>query len=65
MVKVKRKQEEGFRAIFGNLEISHLEGTIIASFFPEAEEMTIKEIQERIRISPSLKWKIQNIKQKH
>jgi predicted nucleotidyltransferase len=47
MVKLERKQEEGFRAIFGDLEISHLEGTIIASFFPEAEEMTIKEIQER------------------
>lgn len=51
MVKLKRKQEEGFRAIFGDLEISHLEGTIIASFFPEAEEMTIKEIQERIDYS--------------
>lgn len=47
MVRLERKQEEGFRAIFGDLEISHLEGTIIASFFPEAEEMTIKEIQER------------------
>lgn len=51
MVKIKRKQEKGFRAIFGDLEISHLEGTIIASFFPEAEEMTIKEIQERIDYS--------------
>src|SRR3989344_2805836 len=47
MVRLERKQEEGFRVIFGDLEISHLEGTIIASFFPEAEEMTIKEIQER------------------
>ncbi len=51
MVKIERKQEEGFRAIFGDLEISHLEGTIIASFFPEAEEMTIKEIQKRIDYS--------------
>ncbi len=51
MVKIERKQEEGFRAIFGDLEISHLEGTIIASFFPEAEEMTIKEIQGRIGYS--------------
>jgi len=51
MVKLERKQEEGFRAIFRDLEISHLEGTIIASFFPEAEEMTIKEIQERIGYS--------------
>ena len=51
MVKLERKQEEGFRAIFGDLEISHLEGAIIASFFPEAEEMTIKEIQERIGYS--------------
>jgi predicted nucleotidyltransferase/predicted transcriptional regulator len=47
MAKLERKQEEGFRAIFGELEISHLEGTIIAAFFPESEEMTIKEIQER------------------
>lgn len=51
MKKIKRKQEEGFSAIFGELEISHLEGTIIAAFFPEAEEMTIKEIQERIEYS--------------
>ncbi len=49
--KVKRKQEEGFSAVFGELEITHLEGTIIAAFFPEAEEMTIKEIQERIGYS--------------
>ncbi|MEK6952141.1 MAG: nucleotidyltransferase domain-containing protein [Nanoarchaeota archaeon] len=48
---IKRKQKEGFRAIFGNLEISHLEGTIIASFFPEADEMTIREIQERVDYS--------------
>jgi predicted nucleotidyltransferase len=51
MVKIKRKQGEGFRAIFGELEISHLEGTIISAFFPEAEEMTIKEIQERVDYS--------------
>ncbi len=46
-MKIKRKQEEGFSAIFGDIEISHLEGAIIAAFFPEAEEMTIKEILER------------------
>lgn len=51
MEKVKRKQEEGFRAIFWDLEISHLEGTIISAFFPEAEEMTIKEIKERVDYS--------------
>ena len=51
MKKIKRKQEEGFRAIFGELEISHLEGTIISAFFPEAEEMTIKEILERLDYS--------------
>ncbi|MFA7707442.1 MAG: nucleotidyltransferase domain-containing protein [Candidatus Pacearchaeota archaeon] len=50
-MKIKRNQEEGFSAIFGDLEISHLEGTIIASFFPEAEQMTIKEIKERINYS--------------
>ena len=51
MEKLKRKQEEGFSAIFGDLEISHLEGTILSAFFPEAEEMTIKEIQERVKYS--------------
>ncbi|MBI3623756.1 nucleotidyltransferase domain-containing protein [Candidatus Pacearchaeota archaeon] len=51
MSKMQRKQEQGFSAVFGDLEISHLEGTIIASFFPEAEEMTLKEIQERIDYS--------------
>lgn len=60
MEKIKRKQKEGFRAFFGDLEISYLEGTIIASFFPEAQEMTIKEIQERLdysyeRINSALK----------
>ena len=50
MVKLKRKQTKGF-ASFGDTEISSLEGTIIASFFPEAERMTIKEIQERIDYS--------------
>jgi len=51
MEKIKRKQEEGFQASFGDIEISHLEGTIIAAFFPEATEMTIKEIRERINYS--------------
>jgi predicted nucleotidyltransferase len=51
MVKIKRKQEESFRAFFGDLDISHLEGTIISAFFPEAEEMTIKEIKERVNYS--------------
>jgi len=59
MEKIKRKQRHGTGS-FGILEISILEGTIIASFFPEAEEMTIKEIQERVdysyeRINSSLK----------
>ena len=45
-----RKQTQGFRS-FGNMELSMLEGTIIASFFPEAEEMTIKEIRERVEYS--------------
>ncbi len=38
-------------SIFGDSSTSVLEGTIIASFFPEAKEMTIKEIQERIDYS--------------
>ncbi len=61
MEKIKRKQEEGFSAVFGDVEISHLEGTILASFFPEAEEMTIKEIKERVdysyeRVNSALKF---------
>lgn len=56
---IKRKQTKGF-ASFGDVEISSLEGTIISAFFPEAEEMTIKEIQERVdysyeRLNSSLK----------
>jgi len=56
---IKRKQTYGMGS-FGDVEISILEGTIIAAFFPEAEEMTIKEIQERVgysyeRINSSLK----------
>ena len=59
MVKLKRKQGQGMGS-FGVMEISMLEGTILASFFPEAEEMTIKEIQERVdysyeRINSALK----------
>jgi len=50
MVKIKRKQTYGMGS-FGETEISILEGTIIASFFPEAEELTIKEIQERVDFS--------------
>ncbi len=45
------EQRQGFRAIFGDMEISILEGTIINSFFPEAEEMTIKKIKERVDYS--------------
>lgn len=51
MIKLERKQKQGFRAIFDDIEISSLEGTIIASFFPEAEEMTINEIIKRIDYS--------------
>ena len=50
MKKIKRKQRHGFGS-FGTIEISMLEGTIISAFFPEAEEMTIKEIQERVGYS--------------
>jgi predicted transcriptional regulator len=46
MVKIERKQKQGFGS-FGTLELSMLEGTIIASFFPEAEDMTINEIIKR------------------
>lgn len=46
------------------------EETDLIRYFYNTGELNItilfpqKEIQERIRISPSLKWKIQNIKQK-
>jgi len=50
MGNIKRKQRYGMGS-FGVMEISMLEGTILASFFPEAEEMTIKEIQERVDYS--------------
>lgn len=60
MEKIKRKQRHGMGS-FGVMEISMLEGTILASFFPETEEMTIKEIQERMdysyeRINSALKF---------
>ncbi|HJX50341.1 hypothetical protein A3K73_03665 [Candidatus Pacearchaeota archaeon RBG_13_36_9] len=46
MVKIERKQKHGFGS-FGAMELSMLEGTIISSFFPEGEDMTIKDIIER------------------
>jgi len=60
MEKIKRKQNHGMGS-FGVMELSMLEGTILASFFPEAEEMTIKEIQERVdysyeRVNSALKY---------
>ena len=61
MVEIQRKQTKGF-ASFGDVKISALEGTIIASFFPEGEEITIKEIIQRLdkyysyeRVNSSLK----------
>jgi predicted nucleotidyltransferase len=47
---MERKQKHGFGS-FGDMKLSMLEGTILASFFPEAKEMTIKEIQERVDYS--------------
>lgn len=47
---MKRKQRIGF-ASFGTMKLTFLEGVIISSFFPEAKEMTIKEIMERIDYS--------------
>lgn len=46
MVKLERKQRHGMGS-FGVMEISMLEGTILASFFPEAEDTTINEIIKR------------------
>ena len=58
-ILVKRKQTRGMGS-FGNMEISMLEGTILATFFPEAKDMTIKEISEWVdysyeRINSALK----------
>jgi len=50
MAKIKREQRHGFGSL-GKVEPSILEGTIIASFFPETEEMTLKEIRERVDYS--------------
>jgi predicted nucleotidyltransferase len=47
MDELIRKQGLGTGFEFGDFKISMLEGAILASFFPEAKEMTIKEIQER------------------
>ncbi len=59
MVKIKRKQRQGFGS-FGEIKLSLLDGTIISSFFPEGKDMTIKEIRERTdysyeRVNSSLK----------
>ena len=58
-ILVKRKQTKGMGS-FGDTEISMLEGTIIAAFFPEAKDMTIKDRSERVdysyeRINSALK----------
>jgi predicted nucleotidyltransferase len=48
---MERKQTRGFGSYFGEEELSLLEGTIISSLFPEAKEMTIKEIMKRTEYS--------------
>jgi len=53
MIQVKRKQREGIRSSFGTMELSHLEWTIICSFFPEGKNITIKEIQIQERVDYS------------
>jgi len=60
MEKIARKQRYGMGS-FGTIELSILDGTVIASFFPEGENMTIKEIMERTehsyeRVNSSLKY---------
>ena len=60
MEKIARKQRYGMGS-FGTIELSILDGTVIASFFPEGEDMTIKEIMERTehsyeRVNSSLKY---------
>lgn len=56
---VKRKKSRGI-ASFGYIKISSLESAIMEAFFPEGEEMTVKEILERVdysyeRINSALK----------
>ena len=58
-ILVKRKQTKGIGS-FGDMKISMLEGAIMGAFFPEARDMTIKEISERVdysyeRINSALK----------
>lgn len=50
MKKIKRKQRLGF-GLFGFRELSLLEGIMIMAFFPEAKQITIKKILERVDYS--------------
>jgi len=43
---LERKQKQGFGS-FADVKVSMLEGTILASFFPEAKDMTIKKLIKR------------------
>lgn len=60
VVEIKRKQRHGMGS-FGEMELSTFDGAVIASFFPEGEDMTISEIMERTdysyeRVNSSLKY---------
>ena len=60
MIEVIRKQRHGMGS-FGEMELSTLDGAIIASFFPEGKEKTIKELMKRTdysyeRVNSSLKY---------
>lgn len=60
VVEVKRKQRHGMGS-FGEMKLSTFDGSVIASFFPEGNEMTLSEIMERTdysyeRVNSSLKY---------
>lgn len=51
MVKKDRKQTLGPDFRFGDFHLSYLESIVLASFFPETKELTIKKIQNRCSYS--------------
>ena len=60
VVEIKRKQRHGMGS-FGEMKLSTFDGAVIASFFPEGNEMTLSEIMERTdysyeRVNSSLKY---------
>lgn len=51
MAKLNKKQDISMDLGFEDFKISFLEGIVLASFFPKAGEMTIKELQKKCKYS--------------